>query len=53
MISCFPSPVAKQGLGILRRFQSAPSLPEMAVSFVAFNESELMGEGMAIHGFRE
>jgi len=39
-------------LGILKRFQSAPSLAEMAVSFVAFNEPELMGEGMAIHGFR-
>jgi Fe-S-cluster containining protein len=25
-------------LGILKRFQSAPSLPELAVSFVAFNE---------------
>jgi hypothetical protein len=40
-------------LGILKRFQSASSLPEMAVYFVAFNEPELMGKGMAIHGLRE
>lgn len=36
-------------LDVLLRFQSAPSLPEMSVSFVAFNKLELMREGKAMH----
>lgn len=36
-------------LNILLRFQSVPSLPEMAMAFVAFNTPGLMREGMAIH----
>ena len=35
--------------GILKRFQSVPSLPELAVTFVVFNEPELVGELMAMH----
>ncbi|MFA5182352.1 MAG: YkgJ family cysteine cluster protein [Syntrophales bacterium] len=36
-------------LDILKRFQSASSLPELAVAFVVFNEPVLMGELMAMH----
>ncbi|MCK9197517.1 MAG: YkgJ family cysteine cluster protein [Syntrophales bacterium] len=36
-------------LTILKRFQSVPSLPEMAVTFAAFNEPELMREGKAMY----
>ena len=35
-------------LDILKRFQSVPSLPEVAVHFVAFNEPEPTGEVMAM-----
>jgi len=36
-------------LGILKKFQSIPSLPEVAISFIALNKPELTGEGMAMH----
>lgn len=35
-------------LDILRRFQSAPSLPETEIAFIALNEPELMAEGMSM-----
>lgn len=36
-------------LDILHRFQSVPSLPELAIAFIVLNEPELMAEGMAMY----
>jgi len=40
----FRSIPEEKWLYILKRFQSTPSLPEVAVAFVVFNEPEPMGK---------